>query len=52
MVRAAGEHPSLKFNQDFVGYLRVFENARHVRVDFHELPEVALRAFNSDVRSV
>jgi hypothetical protein len=52
MVRAAREHPSLKLGEDFACHLRVLQRPVQIRIDFHELPEVTLRAFNSDVRSM
>jgi len=52
MVRAAGEHPGLKLGEDLAGHLGILQRPCQVRIDLHELPEVALRAFNSDLRSM
>jgi len=52
MFGAAREHPGLEFGEDLPCHLRVLQRTVQIRIYFHKLPEVALRAFNSDVRSM
>jgi len=51
VLRAARNHPRLQFGIDFPRHDIISESSLKVGIDLHELPEVALRAFNSDLRS-
>jgi hypothetical protein len=52
MIRAARDHPGLQLGIDRTRHLGILQSAHQVRLDFHELAKMALRTFNTHVRSM